>query len=409
MKMELSCRWFVLVLVAALLLTTGCGSNAPAPSPSPSQTGPLAPASGPVPGSGAAPLGGSTSGGLPGQPPKLWTPFPEADRLFAGTSGWIGGDGAFAIDLGQDRLLWLFGDSLRGAVADGRRAATGMIHNSVAIQEGRDPATARITFSMGRGVQGVFPASDPARWMWPLHGVRTTRGLWVFLLETEATGQGGPFGFRTTGNALAHVTNPDDPPDRWSITTHMLPHAAFGAQTTRVFGNAVGVVGNTLYVWGFRDRPAGAGTQRSCIVARTRWDEPERAENWRFWNGFSWDTDAASAVPVFENAATETSVHLQDDRWIAISQGAGLSADVVLRWAPEPQGPWSAPRVIFRCPEAAPGVFTYGAKAHPELPHAEGEIVATYATNGSTLDDLVARNDLYRPRFIRGRLAETTP
>ena len=38
-------------------------------------------------------------------------PWADADRMFRSSSEWLGGDSAFSIDLGNDRTLWLFGDS----------------------------------------------------------------------------------------------------------------------------------------------------------------------------------------------------------------------------------------------------------------------------------------------------------
>ena len=62
--------------------------------------------------------------------------WPEADRLFRGDLRWVGGDGAYSVDLGNDRILWLFGDSfIAAASGDGSKR---MVRNSVAIQTGRD-------------------------------------------------------------------------------------------------------------------------------------------------------------------------------------------------------------------------------------------------------------------------------
>ena len=46
--------------------------------------------------------------------------WPEADRLFRCKLRWIGGDGAYTIDLGSERTLWLFADSVVDPEASGR-------------------------------------------------------------------------------------------------------------------------------------------------------------------------------------------------------------------------------------------------------------------------------------------------
>src|SRR5215467_7748298 len=38
-------------------------------------------------------------------------PWPEADCIFRSDPRWLGADAAFSVDLGQGRVLWLFGDS----------------------------------------------------------------------------------------------------------------------------------------------------------------------------------------------------------------------------------------------------------------------------------------------------------
>lgn len=71
-------------------------------------------------------------------------PWPEADSLFKKDRSWLGGDGAYSVNLKNGRVLWLFADTF---VADGpvksRREAK-LIRNSLAIQHGYDPSSASI-------------------------------------------------------------------------------------------------------------------------------------------------------------------------------------------------------------------------------------------------------------------------
>src|SRR5436190_15064193 len=61
-------------------------------------------------------------------------PAPEINAKFRSSEGWIGGDGAQSIDLGNNRTLWLFGDTFVGTIKDGRRAKSRIVHNSAGIQ-----------------------------------------------------------------------------------------------------------------------------------------------------------------------------------------------------------------------------------------------------------------------------------
>ena len=76
------------------------------------------------------------------------TPWQEADFLFRGDRQWVGGDGAYSIDLENGSVLWLFADSVIDPSASHSRKSDNatMISNTVAIQKGYDPSTAEITF-----------------------------------------------------------------------------------------------------------------------------------------------------------------------------------------------------------------------------------------------------------------------
>ena len=78
--------------------------------------------------------------------PWLSFSWPEADSLFQNDMYWIGGDGAYSIDLGNERILWLFGDSWIDPSGKRDRRNAVMISNTLAIQQGYDPCSASIEF-----------------------------------------------------------------------------------------------------------------------------------------------------------------------------------------------------------------------------------------------------------------------
>src|SRR5262245_31271393 len=110
---------------------------------------------------------------------ELW---PEADALFHRDKRWIGGDGAYSVDLGQERVLWLFGDSFNAQTTEGGRRDSVMVRNSVAIQTGYDPSRAFLQFSWRE--EDKKPASflpeEGATWFWPAHGIRLDDVLLLF-------------------------------------------------------------------------------------------------------------------------------------------------------------------------------------------------------------------------------------
>jgi hypothetical protein len=72
---------------------------------------------------------------------------------------------------------------------------------------------------------------------------------------------------------------------------------------------------------------------------------------------------------------------------------------IICRLAPSPEGPWSEPTLIYETPEHKGDVFTYNAKAHPEL-STEGRLLISYNVNTSDLKKVEAEAGIYRPRFL---------
>ena len=72
----------------------------------------------------------------------------------------------------------------------------------------------------------------------------------------------------------------------------------------------------------------------------------------------------------------------------------------------EPWGPWSAPAVLYECPEMSRDqrLFCYGAKAHPTLSSGQ-DLVVSYVVNSFDFWQVAREAKLYRPRFVRLTLA----
>lgn len=101
--------------------------------------------------------------------------WPAADRLFHQDPRWLGADAAFSVDLGDDRVLWLFGDTFVATSERCLRSEARMVRNSIALQHGRDPSRATIEFGWGDG-PGSWFSDQGERWFWPQHGVRVPGG-----------------------------------------------------------------------------------------------------------------------------------------------------------------------------------------------------------------------------------------
>ncbi len=341
--------------------------------------------------------------------------WPEADPVFHQDPRWLGADGALTIDLGGDRVLWLFGDTFVATTDAHVRSQSEMVRNTVAVQSGHDPLHARLAFAWN-----TDPDASPAsffpergdRWHWPGHGAVVDGHLVVFLGVLRAMpGQG--LGFAEDGWRLALVDDPTLPPSAWR-PRYVDPPTQPAGVAAFVVGSAVVRVGDHLVALAV----GGGSAHHGYLV---RWPASALAQGdltgaeWLTERG--WVTSAAlgtdSPAMVLDDAGSECSIHRDEahGRWVHIvSRGFGAST-IALRTAPALEGPWSAPVDVFTPPESQGArPFVYGAKAHPELTAPGGDLVVTYASNSLTFGDLftpAGSASLYWPRFVRLRISPT--
>lgn len=336
------------------------------------------------------------------------TPAPEWDTHFAGKRGWIGGDCVYSVDLGKGRALWLFGDTLLGTAKDGRRTAATMVNNTFALQSGSGKG-AKFRFIAGKAKDGkpaafVTPA-DGKGWFWAQSGIRVKGRLYLFLPQIKKAGEPGAFGFAHVGQWLAVVENPDDEPEKWKLKQHRIPFAVFGAKRDRSWGASSLAVGEHLYVFG-HDEEKGRGLGRKrLLVARVPLDKLTDFRAWRFRTADGWGEKAEDASGLAGGLATEFTVsrHPGGKGYVLVYTENGIGDRIVARTADAPEGPWSAPSLLYRCPEGKDrAVFCYAAKAHAWA-SGEGELLVSYCTNAWKFGKVFEDESVYRPRFVRVR------
>src|SRR5262249_26346856 len=134
------------------------------------------------------------------------------------------------IDLGDDRILWLFGDSFIATSANDVRTEATMVRNSVAVMSGNDLATATMDFAWTDAAtpDSFFPQAGD-HWFWPSDGVRATAGpLVVFLSEQMPTPNQG-LGFASAGFRAVRIADPSVPPAQWTPVDTNAHAPAFAA------------------------------------------------------------------------------------------------------------------------------------------------------------------------------------
>jgi hypothetical protein len=266
--------------------------------------------------------------------------------LFDGLEGdWAGGDGSSSTRLPDGRVLWLFDDTVTGAVSpDGRRTGdVGLLHNSVLITSGTcvRSAASGVEALPGRGTT----------WLWPTHAVVTRAGspstgstLLVFAQRITRTGE-GPFDFRRVATSVVDLQVAWDGP----VTVGAVRDVA---GPTVLWGAAVVVHGSTSWVYGTRD--AGPGTfGRELLLARAPTATVGDRGTWRYRTAGGWSADPAYAAvvrPASDGVSTVLSGVARDGTTLLVTKPQEFLDDrVVALTAPHPWGPWSQ-RTLLRAP-----------------------------------------------------------
>jgi hypothetical protein len=326
--------------------------------------------------------------------------WPQADALFRQNPSWLGADGAFSVDLGGGRVLWLFGDTFIATSDAHVRSQSTMVRNTIAIQTGTDPSQATIAFHWrilpgAVGTPDAFFPGPGADWYWPAHGA-VVEGRLVVFLSRVASASGG-LGFQAAGWTAVRVDDPVADPTSWVPTELVTPSSSLGV----TFGEAALVQGGYLYVFGAEDQSHAVHLVRWPAAAVAQGDLS--APSW--WTPSGWVAQSsltAPPAPLFADGATELSVG-PDPRgagWLEVQTLGFGAATLDIRSAPAFTGPWGPALVAYTPPEdSRPDILVYAGKAHPELTGAA--LVATYAANSTTFSTLAADTALYYPRFVR--------
>jgi hypothetical protein len=328
-------------------------------------------------------------------------PWPDADALFRSHPRWLGSDDAYSVDLGDDRVLWLFADTFIATNARNTRRRSEIIRNSVGIQSGYDPSTALMEFywrTENGKPRSFFPEEDDT-WFWPAHGVALDDGLLVFLMAIRSSSEG--LGFKTYNWRAVWVASPEREPSEWHLEWLDTPANPFGL----VVSASVLQMGEHVYAYSVQEPDHTIHLVRWPLgeVLNKDLSEPQWWDGGRGWVA---QRDLLQVpYPLFSEGQNEFTVHYEPalDRFLEIQTVDFGQADLGFRLATAPTGKWTPVERFYRPVEhPEERILIYAAKAHPHL--AGADLVLTYATNTYPYARLVRREDLYYPRFLRASL-----
>ena len=328
--------------------------------------------------------------------------WPEADALFRKDSRWLGADGAYSVDLGGGRVLWLFGDSFVATSDAHERSESVLVRNTLAIETGYDPSTASIAFfwddTSGQPRAFFRDDGDGADWYWPGHGA-IVEGRLVVFLSRVAPASGG-LGFRADGWRAVRIDDPSASPADWKPVLLKVPSSGLGV----TFGESLLVENGYLHAFGAEDASHAVHLVRWPVAAVLAGDLS--APEWRTAGGWASMTGTATELPppLFADGATEMSVSVSSRGWVEVQTVGFGAATLDLRFAGDFTGPWGGVELAYDPPESSlPGALVYAGKGHAELISTgqRADLIATYAANSTDFATLVANDSLYYPRFVR--------
>ena len=371
--------------------------------------------------------------------------------------GWSGGDAADSVPLPGDRVLWIFGDSYVGNVANGQRKGTEIrFGNTIAIQQNVSGSTAPepqdMLFDWGpptsNGWLPISPEllSDPAAppsaklalneklplFSWPLHGIVIENDLVLFNMPVTSNGCEvcGLFPFKVHGTVATVIRGVNLPYDQWGVRPgagwdaghqpqpKYLPQsrAAENLEDTTglLWGSFVMRDPNDpagIYVYGHRE----ANKMGSLVIARIpgvqRADDIMDFPRWTYWDGSAWTSDPDRAASIANDSGVEASVVPVPDAegggFALVQSGNLFTGEIRVATAPVPWGPFSDRYrlSLMDCPvsgfDPKTEQITYAAKAHPELSDDEELLVSLITVPRAGANSKVVTNpQQYTPRFM---------
>lgn len=340
--------------------------------------------------------------------------FPDRD-------GWYGGDGAYSIDLDQQRTLWLFGDTF-ASDKTGLKDRIGMdviLGTTLGVSACLPGQKFSIQYFLKKKNGKFISSLGEDEWLWPQDPFIARGVLYIPLLVVRGLPEAqAPFNFKIDGHKIARIRDfGADNPHQWTVdyldwTGAIAPGIEALAATSVVHQDYV-------YFYPLYRHEKDPVRIHGNILARlpiNRLDQP--AGHFEYWNQDGrWQKtlNPHGVQIIFSDGVSELSVryHEEDHRWLAVYLSpANQGSRFLFSTAANLEGPWSQPstriasvaEVDPRSPLYDPNTFCYAGKEHRQFASG-GNIVVTYVCNSSediNLQESFLRKNLflYRPQVL---------
>jgi hypothetical protein len=309
--------------------------------------------------------------------------------------GWIGGDATYSTELPSGNEAFVFSDTLIGtALPSGLSSLTGLIHSSELIGTLSDLNTDLVGTSSAP--QTLIPDTVDPGDTWQVAATYIEKGMQLVFVNEFSPGN--PFDQYTGRSGIAIMSIPADGMPTLSSVT-LVPTDPYTQ-----WGNAVMQSGGYNYIYGdYADVPIGEFL--AMKVARVSLNQTLNTGSWQYWDGSTWVSGEANAVPI-STVNQLTGVIPQQDGvgYVAVSTAPNVYANSVqLSYACSPEGPWTVPLPVYTVPQIDEyqDEIAYIPTFHPEL-SSGGSLIVSYnidTTNGWA--DVEQNVHQYQPQFLQ--------
>jgi hypothetical protein len=319
----------------------------------------------------------------------------QLNRIVAGLDLplWQAGDIGASARLPDDRIVWVFGDTVRGDGISPR-----IVANSMLVTSGL--CTSQVETS-GRGP--VIPDRADGVVHWPMSVVAVARPQGDVLVVTSARirrGASGGLDFTYLGSSATIFDVPSGGAPTLRQQLDITPDSPVADQVN--WGSAMTVSGRWLYVYGTR-LPSKDSFGRALYAARAPIADARDRATWEFWDGTDWVGEPARAaviLPARGGVSQTLSVDALDDQFVIVSKRDGDLGNTVYAWSSDsPVGPWTAQRGTRAEFQDPSGQLKYAPLAHPGITLADGRLLISISRNTTDFSRLLTDPALGRPVF----------
>jgi Domain of unknown function (DUF4185) len=343
--------------------------------------------------------------------------------------GWLGGDDAYSIPLGDGRSLWVFGDTFIATAPDAPRGpSSAFIRNSIGVTScAAGKCSIQYFWGHKEGKSDSMFSIPGADWLWPMDGFVQDDTLYIAMMQMHVENGGGALGFDFSGILLASIPNYTAPPEQWKVSYQQLnkggdaivgvsivvrqgpggnpdPKNAQGANYAYFFTLARGKGGAEQHLGLTRIALNQLGN--AARPGSSAWEYLRADSSWAAWNSTDTTLPKNSAV-LLKPGATEMTVryHEATKQWlaaypIAFQQSAEYAlSDSITRG-------WKSSKPLYDYPEMkisntnyTPHVFCYAVEEHVEFEKPD-QLVFSYACNSTEEKEVLQNPYLYHPIVV---------